>query len=311
MQGRRQAVQTIRLPSSSALLIDSMDRYATGFPTSPAGLISSSAWTLQKQYYVLSGYFNRIALTQVQFFWNLPTIITGYNDQFDIDYNDVKYFATLPQGWYNANQIGATLVSLLNGVIPGAPFSYLITDPPGCIQLISNSKPFTIIVPSSSSTRTGRFYQTAGFIPQDSVALAEDNNVTQTLGAPTLLPTRYVDITSHYLTKFQRVKDASTLATGDTQNILSRIFAFSGFSDTTWPPVTITLDDKGASVYTYGVPSSFVVVQDYTSPKNIAWNPDESISNFDILLLDEYGQQLPWTPQIGCEYQITLLASET
>ena len=311
MQGRRQAVQTIRLPSSSALLIDSMDRYATGFPTSPAGLISSSAWTLQKQYYVLSGYFNRIALTQVQFFWNLPTIITGYNDQFDIQYNGgVTYTAILPQGWYNANQIAATLVSLLNSAIPGATFSYLITDPPGCIELRNAAAPFTIIVPTSSATRTGRFYQTAGFIPQDSVVVS-GTNVAQTLGAPTLLPTRYVDITSHYLTKFQRVKDASTLATGDTQNILSRIFAFSGMSDTTWPPVTVTFDNSGNNVYTYGVPSTFVVVQDYTSPKNIAWNPDESISNFDILLLDEYGQQLPWTPQIGCEYQITLLASET
>jgi hypothetical protein len=312
MHARQARVQTIRHPSSCALLIDSMDRYVTGFPTSPGALISSSAWTLQKQYYVLSGYFNRLALTQVQFFWNLPTIITGYNDQFDIQYNGgTIYNIILPQGWYNANQIGKALVALLNDAIGGAAFTYLITDPPGCIQLTSAAKPFTILVASASATRTGRFYQTAGFIPQDSVALAEDNNVTQTLGIPTLLPTRYIDITSHYLTKFQRVKDASTLSTGDTQNILSRVFAFSGFSDTTWPPVTITLDDKGASVYTYGVPSSFVVVQDYTSPKNIAWSPDEAISNFDILLLDEYGQQVPWTSQIGCEYQITLLASET
>ena len=312
MQSRQSRVQTIRHPSSSALLIDSMDRYATGFPTSPGSLISSSAWTLQKQYYVLSGYFNRVALTQVQFFWNLPTIITEYNDQFDIIYNNgIQYSVILPQGWYNANQIGTALVALLNAAIPGADFSYVLTDPPGCIQLISATKPFTIVVPTASASRTGRFYQTAGFIPQDSTAIAEDNNRIQTLGVPTLLPTRYVDITSHYLTKFQRVKDASTLSTGDTQNILSRIFAFSGYSDTTWPPLTATVDDKGNTVYTYGVPLPFVVVQDYTSPKNIAWNPDESISNFDILLLDEYGQELPWTPQIGCEYQITLLASET
>jgi hypothetical protein len=289
-----------------------MDRYITGYPTSAAGVLSSSQWTSQKQYYILNGYFNRIALTQVQFFWNLPTIITGYNDQIDIVYNDdTSYIVTLPQGWYNANQIGKAVVDLLNAVVPGAPFSYVLTDPPGCIQLRSNAKPFTIRVPESSVSRTARFYQTAGFIPQNSTAIAEDDNRTETLGVPTLLATRYVDITSHYLTKFQRVKDASTLATGDSQNILSRIYAFAGMTDTTWPPLTITLDEKGASVYTYGVPAPFVVVQDYSSPKNISWNPDEAVSNFDITLLDEYGTILPWTTQIGCEYQITLLASET
>ena len=313
MQGRRQAVQTIRQPSSCALLIDSQDRYKDGFPTSPGGLISSSAWTLQKPYYVLNGYFNRLALTQVQLFWNLPTIIEGYNDQFEVIAGVAQqtYLVTLPQGWYNALQIGSTLVGLLNTAYPAGNFTFALTDPPGCIILSENTV-FTIVVPSSSASRVGRFYQTAGIIPQVAVASAP-GFLTGTVGVPTLLPTRFIDITSHYLTKFQRVKDASTLATGDSQNILSRIYAFSGMSDTTWPPVTSVTASTApyTTTYKYGVPTSFVVVQDYTSPKNIAWNPDEAISNFDILLLDEYGQQLPWTSQIGVEYQITLLASET
>jgi hypothetical protein len=289
-----------------------MDRYRDGFPTSPGSLISSSSWTLQKKYYVLSGYFNRLALSQVQFFWNLPTIITGYNDQFDVQYNNgTIYSVILPQGWYNANQIGTAVVALLNAAIAGAAFSYVLSDLPGCIQLINTTATFTIMVPSLSASRTGRFYQTAGFIPQVATTIAVNNYKTETLGVPTLLPTRFVDITSHYLTKFQRVKDSSTLSTGDSQNILSRVYAFAGNTSSTWPPVTVTVDNSGNNVYTYGVPTPVVVYHDYTSPKNIAWNPDESISNFDILLLDEYGQQLPWTSQIGCEYQITLLASET
>jgi hypothetical protein len=288
-----------------------MDRYATGFPTSPSGLISSSSWTLQKQYYVLSGYFNRVALTQVQFFWNLPTIIAGYNDQFDVQYNNgTIYTVRLDQGWYNANQIATALVALLNAVIPGAAFSYVLSDLPGCIELRNTTATFRIVA-SASATRTGRFYQTAGFIPQVATTIAVNNYKTETLGVPTLLPTRFVDITSHYLTKFQRVKDASTLSSGDSQNILSRVYFFAGGANSTWPPVTVTVDNSGNNVYTYGVPTPGVVFIDYTSPKNIAWNPDESISNFDILLLDEYGQELPWTSQIGCEFQFTLLASET
>lgn len=311
MQSRRQTAQTIRHPSSSALLLDSMDRYATGYPTSPSGVISSSSWTLQKPNYVLNGYFTRLALTQIQFFWNLPTIIQGYNDQFQITEGEDSYTITIDQGWYNANQLGYTITQQLNNAVPGANFTYIITDPPGCIVL-TNTTSFQIVAPSIPGSRVGRFLQTAGFIPQTSV-LVGSTYTAETVGVPTLLPTRYVDITSHYLTKFQRVKDASTLATGDSQNILSRVYAFSGMSDSTWPPVTSTTAATApyATTYTYGVPSSFVVVQDYTSPKNIAWNPDEAISNFDIMLLDEYGQMLPWTTQIGCEYQITFLASET
>jgi len=208
-------------------------------------------------------------------------------------------------------QLGVALVSALN-TATGATFDYALTPPPGCI-LLNCDTPFRIVIPQAAVSRSARFYQTFGFIPQLATALISGDYAASTLGIPTLLPTRYVDITSHYLTKFQRVKDASTLNTGDSQNILSRVYAFAGMSDTTWPPVTSVTASTSpyATTYTWNVPASFVVVQDYTSPKNIAWNPDEAVSNFDITLLDEYGTILPWTSQIGCEFQITLLASET
>jgi hypothetical protein len=312
MKARRQEVQTIRHPSSSALLIDSLDRYSTGFPFNVNSLISSSQWTLQKPNYVLNGYFTRVALTQVQFFWNLPTIITGYNDQMQITTDGNTYTITLDQGFYNANQIADAIITELNALGTGTTFTAPAITAPPCSIIINGDDSFTIEQPSHSASRVGRFYQTAGFIPQSSVLVSG----VHTIGTPaiaTLLPTRFVDITSHYLTKFQRVKDASTLSSGDSQNILSRVYAFSGMSDTTWPPVTTTTLSTSpyTTTWNWDVPAPFVVVQDYTSPKNIAWSPDEAISNFDIVLLDEYGQILPWSPTTGVEYQITLLASET
>jgi hypothetical protein len=317
MKARRAEVQTIRNPSACALLVDSLDRYTAGLPTNANTLISSSSWTTQKQNYILNGYFTRIALTQVQFFWNLPTIISGYNDQFTLTIENSLYTVTIPQGWYNANRLAQTLVNLINAIPEsGGAFDFTLTAPPGCIVLHSGIFQFSIVDPlllGPVPSPYARFLGTSGFIPQNSYSTDDGNWYIAYFGVPSLLPTRYIDITSHYLTKFQRVKDSSTLDTGDSQNILCRVFPFAGLADTTWPPVTTTISQTAPYDITYkwGVPSSFVVVQDYSSPKQIAWNPDEAISNFDILLQDEYGTVLPWSSSYGCEFDITLLCSET
>lgn len=312
MSGRRQAVQTIRQPSSSALLIDSLDRYPLGYPFSVAGLISSSSWTTQKQNYVLNGYFNRLSLTQIQLFWNLPTIITGYNDKLEVIVGSTTYTIIVPQGFYNATQIANNLVTQLNAAGTGSTWTFTAINAPPALIILNSTLAFTIVVPTTSSSQMGRFYETAGIIPQTAV-LSGAVYTMATPSLPTLLPTRFIDITSHYLTKFQRVKDASTLTTGDSQNILARVYAFSSYGDMSWPPVSSATSQTSpyTTTWTWEVPSTFVVFQDYTSPKNIAWSPDEAISNFDITILDEYGNQLPWSPQYGVEFQMTLLASET
>jgi hypothetical protein len=197
--------QTIRQPSYTALLVDSMDRYPNGYPTSSAELSSSSSWQLQSQQYLLNGYFNRIALTQIQFFWNLPTIITGYNDEIGIEVDDTATIYNIPQGYYSPTTLAAAIAS--------ATGLTAVSDPNNGIITLSDANPFTLLGPSSLAGHTlpvGRFLQTSGL-----VAGLAGGSGPYTLApgiVPTMLPTRYIDITSRYLTKFQRVKDTNNMS---------------------------------------------------------------------------------------------------
>ena len=325
-QGRQSDTQTIRQPSASALLIDSMDRYADGYPSGPNNLISSSQWRLQSQGNVLNGYFTRLCLSQIQFFWTLPTVIAGYNDQVNFTTYSAttpfpplaSYVATIPPGFYSVLSLLYATTTAMNTIVGTTVFTVPTTVdtgtgsyPLGNMVLIGN-KAFTIDVPSVPASRAGRFYQTSGLIPSANPDAATS---TQVGGVPTLLPTRFIDITSSYLTKYQRVKDASSLSTGSTQNILGRVYAFAGNTSTPWPPSTQTPATSAPFIptYTWTTPEPFVVNQDLATAKWLNWSPDEyGISgNFDITLLDEYGTLVPWDVSYGSEYQFTLLCSES
>ena len=295
-----------------------MDRYRDGYPTGTDKVSSSSKWTLQAPNYILNGYFTRLSLTQVQMFYNLPTVITGYNDKINFSkygssppYTRTQYVATIAQGFYNPQQLAFAIPTAMNLVTAGSfTVPATLAKPLGNLSLIGNAA-FTIDVASTPDSPAGRFYQTSGLIP--SPAFASPGVSTGSYGVPSLLATRFIDITSSYLTKFQRVKDASTLSSGSTQNILTRVYATPGSSSTPWPPVTQTnaTTSPYTTTWTFQTPGPFIVNQEPSNPKQLAWNPDEVISNFDITLLDEYGGLVPWDTDFGCEYNLSMMASET
>jgi hypothetical protein len=117
---------------------------------------------------------------------------------------------------------------------------------------------------------------------------------TQFLGSPQLLFTKYVDIVSERLAKFQRVKDADTLLTNKTNHVW-RVY-------TTAPSTRV---DPTST------PGPFDICIDPNTPKHSMWSIDEAIYELDFKLYDEWGQLLPWTPEYNTEFQLTLLASET
>jgi hypothetical protein len=283
-------VQTIRQPSFTALLVDSMDRYSTGFPADTNQQTTSSQWVLQSAQYVLNGYFTRLSVTQLQFFWNLPTIVTGYNDTINFDSGSV----IIPQGWYICDSLASTIQTQFSSLYEGGT---CVADPITGVLTFSASVPFSIS--PASSLLLGRTYQTTGIIPGASTGTGP---YTQSGTVPTMLTTRFINIESKYLTKFQRVKDSSTLTAGQSTNILCRIYAFAPATRTPWPPTA----QSGLDVDT-----PFVLSIDYSYPKLVAWDPTESVSNFDLTLTDEYGTLVPWAPAYGCEYQLTITASET
>lgn len=292
-----------RPPSYAELLVDSMDRYYTSFPLTQLGISSSSHWQTQFSQNVLYGYFTRLAITQIQFFWNLPTIITGYNDTFDYMISggiSSGGSVTIPQGYYTTATLASAIQTAINAQSPSDAIRCTYDTLNGAFSLTSLNAATNIApnaVASNVNSKT-RFLSTVGFINTGSLALAKPYIGT----TPTMYATRFVDIASAYLTKYQRVKDNTTLKSPTISNIIARVYA-------TAPNTRTTFEDASPQGST-----PFVVCIDYNTPKYIKWSPEEALGNFDLTLYDEFGSVLPFdlkNYRYGCEYQLTILASET
>lgn len=296
--------QTIRQPATAQILIDSLDRFPNGWPTSFPEAVSnsSSQWRLNLQQIVLNGYLTRIGVSQIMFQWNLPTIVADYNDILSFTFDGTDYSTTLTGGWYNVDDMATMLQDQMNAVSPGATFTVTWDAEFGVFQFdagAGHTCTFPVVAPPALKQEF-RTYHTVGIlggIPAAQVV----RGVT-----PTMVATRYIDICSTYLTKYQRIKDANTLPSNISSTCIARVFAV--------PLNSASLVHGALPLSDPQNPGSapFVLTVDYTFPKQIAWNPDEAINNFDIELRDEDGDLVPYDPEnhIMCEYNIVLLASE-
>ena len=296
---------TQRPPAYAELLIDSLDRYGTGFPGSFAGVTSSSDWKLNLQQIALNGYLTRLAVSQIQFFWNLPTIITGYNDQFRVVVSagagSGSATVVLDQGFYTPDELATELETKLNAdpTVGAATWTVAYVPANGnfAFSVAGAGSLFVFSPVGSSVTRFSRCLSTLGCLRTGGTPAA-----AQYSSQPTMLPTRYIDLCSAYLTKFQRVKDITTLPSNTISNVIARIYP-------TPPNQRIPLANDGSVGST-----PFTLCIDYNTPKHIRWSPEEAVSNFDLQLRDEYGDLVPFdktTGLFGCEYQLTVLATES
>jgi hypothetical protein len=309
---RTHSAQTIRLPAYAELLIDSMDRYVNGFPDSAQEVTSSSRWTTAIRNYALNGYFTRLAVTQIQFQWNLPTIIQAYNDTFwfnvdsglDAGWHEIN----IPQSFYTPSELATAVEDALQAECPNSGLTCVYLPAESVFQIeSSNSTDFYVGGPTAQGTDPvlyRRTLHTLGFVRTNTTPSTDYYGST-----PTMLPTRYIDIISSYISKFQDVKDSSTSQSLNWQNKICRVFPC--------PPSNKIeiLENSGPS------DGPFYITIDYSTPKQIMWNPDEALNNFTIELRDEEGELVPFedentgtsalNAQYGCEYCITLYASET
>jgi hypothetical protein len=160
--------------------------------------------------------------------------------------------------------------------------------------------------------------------------------IATTPSYPTLIYTSYVDVISNKLSQYMRVKDSETSFQADT-SVITRIYLTN--QGTITYPATSTigsvttgnqdLSTGNINTTTVNAFEDFPIgarpfVLNYTpaTPKNINWTPGQSIIDFDIRVVDEFGDVLPWsvyTPTgVGTayfteffEFQLTVLASET
>lgn len=308
-----------RPPAYAQLLVDSLDRYKTSAPpvasnginTSPT---SSSNWTLYLNNNSLNGLFTRLAVTQINFQWNLPTIIAGYNNKFKVVvFTGVvgqEYDIVLGEGYFTPTTMATAIQNALNiDAAAAGTWTCLFTqDYIFEITLVpTNVGDEWVMAPglqdnSADSLIIQRCRETLGF--SGGYMAKSISAATQTSAVPTMLPTRFIDIVSSYLTKYQRAKDNTSLSTGRVSNVIARIYPQAPNTTT---PLTAT-SSIGSQ--------PFNLLVDYNTPKYITWSPDESLAAIDFQLIDDLGYQLPSGStsvdylDATCEYQLTLLATE-
>jgi hypothetical protein len=334
MEGKGAKTTQQRPPAYAQVLVSSTDRY-TNFTDIYYSPTTSASWRLNKQIAVMYGYFHRLAITELQVQWNIPTIVAGKNDLFILTLTaapDVTSAITIPQGFYTGAELAAVIQSLLvaddaawtaaglSVQFVGGKFVFSVDT--GELINIESIEPLPWAQANvADNTSQLRCLTTLGLL---------DNNLSdpaETLtGAPApLLYTRWMDICSSYLTKYQKAKDTTTLPGDLVSNVLHRVYAVPPNTSTsvsstsfttgtqTTPgeaPVVQTIDTASVGV-TSTLARPWIMCIDPNTPKHIRWSTEEAVANFDIQVVDEYGEPIFWSQQFPTEYQFTLFASET
>jgi hypothetical protein len=286
--------QPIRYPAFAQLVIDSLDRETGDAPNN---------FSIYRNQALLYGYFYRLGITEIQFQWDMPTITTGVNDTFQLTDGTTVTTFTIPQGYYNPTTLAAALQTVIQAA--GGAFSTFTvawSDLHNGLTVNGGTTPFAFIPASSQPVNSPLFKnlrntaQSVGIEPGNCATLA----AIQNLGSTKLLYTRYIDFISRNLTKYQRVKDSDTDKTQNKSYIIARLYL---------TPCNSLVETTATS----GVGSrAFYLTVDYASPKWIKYSPDEALSELDIQVLDQYGDQLYWDGTNAVwEFACTILASET
>ena len=336
--------RAIRYPQSAELHVSSLDRLSSKPGTSQTLVqlgsdlsstpgsynYSAAQCVIQTKRALLYGYFNRIALTEMQIFVRLPTIITGVNDVFYLTVapagiNPVTYPVTIPPGYYTTTLLAVAMTTAIkatcSNLTNAAVFSVAAPTISGTIPAsgpiitgftlaTANTDTIVFAAPTTGVTLAvqyayWKFYrligctQTSlvgypGFIPTPVIVT----------GAPNWLPTDYIDIVSKKLTNYKDTKDTNSNEQA-TLGVIGRVYltdalrlgqSTAGFSD---PNVT------GAAPFTF--------VKKWANPNWSQWSPNQSIDSIDITLLDMWGDVLYWSNVNGSqstEWEMTFVASE-
>lgn len=300
----------IRFPAIAELEVSSLDRYPndgefilaiTNNPTTSSDILFPAKQAL------LSGYFTRIALSEVQLQWRTPNITPKNNFVYWYDEGlDADFDIELPVNFYDLSGLGVALVANMNQAVGFPKYIVNLVNTVGTdfLEIQTNNgdhwgfQPYFPINPSPTTIRGQRFFQTAGITRQNFYQLFPNNSV-QRFGLTTNLSyTPYIDVVSDRLAKFAKVKDGMTRQFQGQTAILARLY-LTPFN----------------TKEQYCGNHPFQMAIDYTTPKYIRWNPGEYINDFDLLLYDQFGELL-WCdpvnyPEFVTEYQLTIQASET
>jgi hypothetical protein len=348
-----------REAKTAELHLDSLDRYNAANVTAGLGIPTISTnpnylklWgtivadgdvnatnqcIIQTKRNLMYGYMSRVALTQFYLSYNVPTIVTGYNDLMMVLVGSTYFSYTMPQGYYNlttlaaAIQVGLRTMTGLSGATVVAPTSQASASPLTAVTtgfLVTANGGSTMAFAfagnpggqdstDSDDLRIARFNRLIGVNRAGAGYGAIATNLpvpnpfntsitpwaSATLGSPNFRYTDYVDIVSQALTNYKDTKDANS-AILSPGSVIGRIWL------TEYPlsgQATGTLGWPQNGLWNMG-PMDFV--KNWYHPNWSQWSPNQAINTVDITLLDMFGIPLPWSSTYNTEWSATLTVTE-
>lgn len=277
----------IRFPSTALLSLDSRDR-----------IPGQTVWDISivKPSNLLTGFFTRIGLTELQLSWNVPNISSQLdNNTFTVVIGSTPTTVTLPNGFYTVQQALDGIVFLLNIALGASTFS-IQTIPLafGAVNLAKATGTFSV----SSTTLADQL----GFI------LGAVASATQQALTPDLRPYDYIDFVSNQLTYCQNVKDGTS--TPSDLNVMCRLY----FG---WESSYTSYDGYGFPILFGYKPDK--LIKQFATPKQIKWDNIQPIGNLTIQIygrrqlgaftVPAYGP-VSGLAEFNTNYQLTLQVSE-
>jgi hypothetical protein len=266
--------QPIRQPAVALLTIDTADRI------NPETSLVNNIY-INKQQTLMDGFFTRIALTEINYTWDIPNV-NARNNTLTVTGNYGTITATLPEGYYTPTELAILLESSLEAAAtaanPGTPadniFTVTYTDGNRTFFIENNNNPFYIETKPNGADLT-YIMGLANTIDY------QEANISYTGAFAPMIYTPYFDIISQQLTKKQNVKDNST-SVNTGQSLLARIYL------TPEGLVKATPADETDIVGC----RPFTIHREFQNPKQIYWDTKEFINVVDLRLVDKWGNLL-------------------
>ena len=340
--------RTTRMPKTTELHVNSLDRYVLPFSTVKpqtqeqaqlafyyASFNPSSDCLIQTKRALLYGYFHRLAITEFQLKFRVPTIVTGVNDILsmvvwpaNVFANAVYYEVVVPQGYYTTAALAAYLQVQIRAGFASAT-GYTVTPPTdqagtaqtGLVQTgfnfaTNNTDTWAINYASGSLTvaeflRATKFSRTLG-VGREAVGLTPEITpaspgtfapaVAFKTYSPNWFPTDFIDIVSKSLSNYKDSKDANATVQSPI-GVLARIY----ISD--FPTVQGATGNNIPNSMVWGS-SPLNFTKHWFNPNWSQWSPNQAIDKIDIQLLDQWGNPLFWNSEYNTEWSMTLTATE-
>ena len=337
--------RAIRQPQCAELHLSSLDRFNSSpgvsqtlsqlsfdLNTTQIYNKSSSQCVINTQRSLLYGYFNRIALTEMQIYLRVPTIITGVNNIFIIQNTPggvgtpVSYTITVPQGYYTTSSLAGTLTAQIRAAVSNltTPGSFTVTGPNTNATALTSGQLQTGFVFNTGTTDTIVFIAPTGLSQAQTLAIWKFHRLigTNALGftgwpgnipTPVLvtpnvnwLPTDYIDIVSKALTNYKDNAKDTNSSEAAPQGVIGRIYLTDVYT-------SVTTGTGYADPNCIGS-GPIVFTKKWNNPNWSQWSPNQSLNSIDITLLDMWGNPLYYdnsaTMAGETEWQMTIVASE-